>query len=100
MAVGQDDLGNGRRWDAGSFEVLRKLSRRGLVARAGARVDQDHIGLATDHRDSVHELELFAGLSGCVQGGFALGGRRVRRHEEARWKEEVAVAYDQSLEAA
>jgi hypothetical protein len=56
--------------------------------------------LAADHRDSVHELELFAGLSGCVQGGFALGGRRVRRHEEARWKEEMAVAYDQSLEAA
>jgi hypothetical protein len=56
MAVGQDDLGNRRRWDAGNFEVLHKLSRRGLMARAGARVDQDHIGLATDHRDSVHEL--------------------------------------------
>ena len=44
MAVGQDDLGNGRRWDAGSFEVLRKLSRRGLMARAGACVDQTTSG--------------------------------------------------------
>jgi hypothetical protein len=43
MAMGQHRDGDGRRLDAGSFEIFGQLSRRWLVARSGTGVDQDQI---------------------------------------------------------
>jgi hypothetical protein len=84
MAMGQHHDGDGRRLDAGSFEIFGQLSRRWLVARSGPRVDQDQIRSLSDHDDIVDELELIAALPCRFQGRFSLRGRRVRRDQEAR----------------
>ena len=100
MAMRQHHGGDGRRLDAGGPEIIGQLSRRWLVARSATRVDQDQTRLLSDHDDIVDELELVTALSCCFQGRLPLRERRVRRDQEARREDEVAVAHHDRLETA
>ena len=98
VAMRQHDRGYVGRLDAGGFEIFRQLSRRWLVARPGAHVDQDQGRLPPDHDDIVDELELVASLSCCFQGCFPLGGGQVRRNKETGRQNEMTVAHHDCFE--
>ena len=78
-----------------ALRLSDELSRRGLVAWARACVHEDHVRLAADRRDVVHEPNLVAAVPGCLQCRLALDRWSVRGHHETRWKDEMTIAHHQ-----